>query len=83
MTSNKQTPTAEEFYKSVVGASPIGHTREIMIEFAKLHVQAALKAASEKAQAGLETAHFAEGSYGVPVVNQSTILDSYPLDNIR
>ena len=42
-------PTAEEFYKSIVGDSPVGYTEEAMIEFAKLHVEMALKAASEDA----------------------------------
>ena len=43
-------PTAEEFYKSIVGDSPVGYTEEAMIEFAKLHVEMALKAASEDAE---------------------------------
>ena len=42
-------PTAEEFYKSIVGDSPVGYTEEAMIEFAKIHVEMALKAASEDA----------------------------------
>ena len=40
-------PTAEEFYKSIVGESSVGYTEEAMIEFAKLHVEAALVSASK------------------------------------
>ena len=45
-------PTAEEFFISVVGENPDefnGYIKECMIEFAKLHVEAALKEASKKA----------------------------------
>ena len=50
---------------------------QIMIEFAKLHVEAALKAASEKA-----TVYADEGGYS-EFVDEQSILNSYSLDNIK
>lgn len=50
---------------------------EIMIEFAKLHVEAALKEASEKA-----TVYADEGGYS-EFVDEQSILNSYSLDNIK
>jgi len=76
-------PTAEEwlisfgadaddmFYKHSV--------EEAMIEFAKLHVEAALKAASNKAEATLESS----GDEEYPIVIKNSILNSYSLNNIK
>ena len=72
-------PTAKEFYDAHYSDDAV----VIMRDFAKLHVEAALQAASQKAKADTEIAHFAEGSYKAPVVDKSTILTSYPLDNIQ
>ena len=56
---------------------------QIMIEFAKLHVEAALKEASENA----ETEDVWEGNTGSEYcdtnVNKDSILNSYPLENIK
>lgn len=64
-------PTAEEFYKSIVGESPVGYTEEAMIEFAKLHVEIALEAAAKSAmfshESGKGKIHY----------------DVYPLTNIK
>ena len=79
-------PTAKEFleYRTPRGIDNLYPVYwEAMIEFARLHVEAALQAASQKAKADTEIAHFAEGSYKAPVVDKSTILTSYPLDNIQ
>ena len=67
-------PTAEEFFDSVVGYT---HTEmcERAIEFAKLHVEAALKEASEKAEKLMS--HSWEKEY------QQSIINSYPLTNIK
>ena len=46
-------PTAEEFYKSIVGESSVGYTEEAMIEFAKLHVEMALREASDTKISGV------------------------------
>ena len=75
----EEIPTAEEFYESIVGASLIGYTEEAMIEFAKLHVEAALKAASNKAEATLESS----GDEEYPIVIKNSILNSYSLTNIK
>jgi hypothetical protein len=50
---------------------------QIMIEFAKMHVTAALKAASENA-----TVYADEGGYS-EFVDEQSILNSYSLDNIK
>lgn len=50
---------------------------EIMISFAKLHVEQALKKASEKAQIQMDE-HDLSCS-----VNKNSILNAYPLNNIK
>ena len=57
----------------------------LMIEFAKLHVEAALKAASEKASVTpIDHEEISEGSFR-PIwgVDDDSILNSYPLTNIK
>ena len=55
---------------------------KIMIEFAKLHVEAALKAASEKVSLTDFAYEFLqEGAYDA--IDKETILNDYPLDNIK
>ena len=49
---------------------------EMMIEFAKLHVTEALKEASEKAE-------IEDLSYDDRIVNVKSILNAYPLENIK
>jgi hypothetical protein len=53
---------------------------EIMIEFAKLHVEAALKAASE-GQINRDIYMMLE--YGEDMNFKKSILNSYPLENIK
>ena len=78
-------PTADEFFDSAnIG---ISSNTEYMyckkdvvkkaIEFAKMHVEAALKEASEKA-----TVYADEGGYS-EFVDEQSILNAYPLDNIK
>ncbi len=50
-----------------------------MIEFAKLHVEAALKIASEKGVTELRS----EGNSDDQIVNKDSILNAYPLENIK
>ena len=66
--------TAEQFLKenNVVGMTDL--LTPMMIEFAKLHVEAALKVASEKISDK-------KGKYIMP--NKEFILISYPLNNIK
>lgn len=75
-------PTAKEFFIRVVGENPDefnGYIKECMIEFAKLHVEAALKAASEEAD------YITDGQEHITDVwiDKDSILKSYPLDNIK
>jgi hypothetical protein len=57
---------------------------KIMIEFAKLHVEAALKAASEKVELSDLLHEFIEDSWeGGPFIDKDTILNAYPTDNIK
>ena len=70
-------PTAEEFYKQTTGC--VMNHRDIkiaMIEFAKLHVEEALKVASEKAEWKGYTLAAVE-------ICDYSILDAYPLENIK
>ena len=68
-------PTAEEFYFETTQCH-INHRdiKRAMVEFAKLHVQAALEAATNLTNKS-----------GIPriVDNKDSILNSYPLDNIK
>lgn len=49
--TTKKIPTAAEFYSSfVIKYKSDGKTLDLMTQFAKLHVEAALKAACEKAE---------------------------------
>lgn len=76
-------PTALEFMKANI--SNVKYLQEIMIEFAKLHVEAALKAASEKATVTpIDHEEISEGSFR-PIwgVDDDSILNSYPLENIK
>ena len=52
---------------------------EAMIEFAKLHVEAALKAASENSE--LEGDE--ESNFDYICINKQSILNAYPLENIK
>ena len=75
-------PTAEEILQKHV---PNRYTKEnswknAMIEFAKLHVEAALKVASE-GQINKDIYMIIE--YGENMDWKSSILNSYPLENIK
>ena len=104
---NKIIPTAEDILESIQlenGAmfssyiSPHGNIAEIvnkaMIEFAKLHVEAALKAASKSSKVRKDTYVMGRGTTEVEqmfnysngtshYVDQVSILNSYPLENIE
>lgn len=72
-------PTASEFYAMKRAEDPdyrIPDPYQCMIEFAKLRVEAALKAASESVDTG---------GLGVTTVVKIklSILNAYPLDNIK
>ena len=81
-------PTAKEFLKQVSPNDEFGlrinlgnskkHIHEIMRRFAKLHVEAALKEASENADTIYRGYNF--GDY---IVDKESILNAYPLTNIK
>ena len=71
-------PTAEEFYKQTTGC--VMNHRDVktaMIEFAKLHVEAALEAALEDSPHGSST--------DIPSYEdmKDAILNAYPLENFK
>jgi hypothetical protein len=88
-------PTAEEFLKQYelgnTGKMDIEDAKEAIIEFAKLHVEAALKSASENAYVeyiDLDTNEIfdytdviTDDNVGADV-NKNSILNAYSLENI-
>jgi hypothetical protein len=80
-------PTAEEFYQNYIEEN--NHDshidiEEMMIEFAKMHVEAALKEASEKAK--IKTDYWTDlggGEHEESTINKNSIKKSYSLDNIK
>lgn len=62
------------------GIFVLRNIEEFMIEFAKMHVQEALKHASEKAQAYNKPKFRSDIN---PQVDMESILNSYPLENIK
>ena len=87
-------PTAEEFlrnFKDVIGlrsqSSPLGSEAteiEVMIEFAKLHVEAALKEASRKVTCSEETQYDEyDNAVLIAKINKDSILNAYPTSSIK
>jgi hypothetical protein len=68
--------TAREFYDAHYSDDAV----VMMIEFAKLHVEAALKEASEKAIVNTEP-DYRGGEWSI--VDTDSILNAYPLENIK
>ena len=78
-------PTAKELFDKMINENDEITSTDMMIEFAKLHVEAALKAASEKATVTpIDHEEISEGSFR-PIwgVDDDSILKSYPLTNIK
>lgn len=79
----KTIPTAEEFsknYSRLRSAMALKDLSDFAIEFAKLHVEAALKEASKNAECYLAGR---PGDYQSYVVKSESILKAYPLENIK
>jgi hypothetical protein len=76
-------PTAKEFFGFINGeiAYPPDFVHRTAIEFAKLHVEAALKSAWENAE--IKQDIFSESGEPIYEINHLTILNSYPLENIK
>jgi hypothetical protein len=93
----KDLPTAEEFIEQYLRGDRVHddinkvvdeeEAIEAMIEFAKLHVEAALKEASDNAEADYTYEVFGGEFYDQPIyryfVKKDSILNSYPLENIK
>lgn len=81
--------TAEEFLKQnnedLLNEFP--KIQQLMIQFAKYHVEAALKEAAEKAVTDYEYAGETGEFDDIPVydyfVDKESILNAYPLENIK
>lgn len=71
-------PTAKEFILNNSGCRKV-----MMIEFAKLHVEMALKEASEKANTKTEYWVNLGGDHEETTVDKQSILNAYPLTNIK
>lgn len=77
--------TAEEFFalpdydKSSIPMFSDIHNA--MIEFAKLHVQEALKQASEKVK--LDDGDYISDGFYETMIDKESILNAYPLENIK
>lgn len=94
----KQLPTIEEFYIQKWGVCPMIE-KEIALhsyyemlsfakDFAKLHVQAALESAAEKGRVEVviipnDQPSSSFGDDYTYIVDKQSILDAYPLDNIK
>ncbi len=87
-------PTAEEFLTKIVvdnnnsfdikeSSDITNDVTEAMIEFAKLHVEAALKAASEKAKTKNKWDGNTGSEFCDTVVDSESILNAYDLNQIK
>jgi hypothetical protein len=56
---------------------------DLMVEFAKYHVEAALKAASEKINLTDEVCEALQNHWFKEYIDKDSILNSYPLTNIE
>lgn len=85
MTPEKnKVPSASEFYSSfVIKYKSDGKTLDLMNQFAKLHVEQALKKASKKAK--IKKTYRSTGSSILvkKVIDKESILNAYPLENVK
>ncbi len=82
----KKIQTAEELGNKLyqpIGMSCNKFAIKLAIEFAKLHVEAALKSASEKGEAFVQTNGEWNSVNVTASVNKESILNSYSLENIK
>lgn len=92
---NKIIPTAEECFNNFVDFEicPLkgytskqltNDTKLAMIEFAKLHVESALREASDKVTCSEEYQYDEyDNAILIAKINRDSILNSYPLENIK
>ena len=70
-------PMAKQLFDKMLEENEECTSTEMMIEFAKMHVEAALKAA-------LNSVEYADGNdSAVDDIDEESILNSYPLSNIE
>jgi hypothetical protein len=72
-------PTAREFYDKHDSDDCV----VMMIDFAKMHVEAALKKASENAKIRYDYSGNTGSEYCDEFVDKDSILNSYPSENIK
>ena len=82
--------TAEEFLieknyplYNEFGGLGMYYVKEAMIEFAKMHVQEALRLASVEAEVEHELSNPYDPNSEYQIVNKDSILNAYPLDLIK
>ena len=82
--------TAEKFLNkkkyplfNETGGLGIHYVKEAMIEFAKMHVQEALRLASVEAEVEHELSNPYDPNSEYQIVNKDSILNAYPLDLIK
>ena len=82
--------TAEEFLKNfneeennIDKLYYDSYVKKAMIEFAKMHVQEALKQASVEAEVEHELSNPYDPNSEYQIVNKDSILNAYPLENIK
>ena len=79
-------PTAKELFDKMLEINDECTSTEMMIEFAKLHVEQALKEASENAKVQNIYPKYVlneHDEFEYFIVNKDSILNSYPLENVK
>ena len=71
--------TAAEFFDE----GNFNNVTDMLIEFAKMHVQEALKQASVEAKVEHELSNPYDPNSEYQIVNKDSILNAYPLENIK
>ena len=71
--------TAAEFFDE----GNFNNVTDMLIEFAKMHVQEALKQASVEAEVEHELSNPYDPNSEYQIVNKDSILNAYPLGNIK
>ena len=71
-------PTAKELFDKMISENDEATSTEMMIEFAKMHVEAALKTASQNA-----SLNYDEWDDMAAYIDRDSIENAYPLTNIK
>ena len=77
---NNTVPTAEEFLKDNMSSPTKGWSeKKRLIEFARLHCEAQLKAILEKVETKIEYSGIGEEV----IIDKDSIIEAYPLNQIK